>query len=292
MKSVFLLVVTNIAVMAMIAIVVKVFNLEAMLQQNGLNLGAIFLISAIFGFSGSFISLLMSKTMAKHSMGVEIISKPQNETEAWLYNTVKSMSEKQGHQMPEVGIFQSEAANAFATGASRDNALVAVSTGLLQIMNKDEVEAVIGHEMAHINNGDMVTSTLLQGVMNTFVFFFARIVAQILSQGRDGRSSGASYFMISMLMQIVLGVLASMVVMWFSRYREYKADQGGAALTSRHSMAGALRALKRVQDANRPTALPDQLAAFGITAFGGLLATHPPLEKRIAALESRSGVIQ
>lgn len=292
MKAVFLLVTTNIAVMAMIGIVVKVLGLEPALQASGLNLISLFIISALFGFGGSFVSLFMSKMMAKRSMRVQTIEQPRNETEAWIYNTVQRMSGELGIKMPEVGIFHNDAPNAFATGASKNNSLVAVSTGLLQIMSRDEVEAVIGHEMAHVNNGDMVTSTLLQGVLNTFVFFFARIVAQIMSQNRDGQSSAGSYFMISMVMQLVLGALASIVVMWFSRYREYHADAGGAALTSNQSMANALRALKRLQDGGAQMALPDQMAAFGITAFGGLFATHPPLEKRIAALENNRNVIR
>lgn len=292
MKAVFLLVTTNIAVMAMIGIVVKVLGLEPALQASGLNLMSLFIISALFGFGGAFVSLFMSKMMAKRSMGVQIIEQPRNETEAWIYNTVQRMSGELGITMPEVGIFHNDAPNAFATGASKNNSLVAVSTGLLHIMSRDEVEAVIGHEMAHVNNGDMVTSTLLQGVLNTFVFFFARIVAQIMSQNRDGQSSAGSYFMISMVMQLVLGALASIVVMWFSRYREYHADAGGAALTSNQSMANALRALKRLQDGGAQMALPDQMAAFGVTAFGGLFATHPPLEKRIAALENNRNVIR
>lgn len=286
MKAIFLLVTTNVAVMAVIGIVVKVLGLEPMLTANGLNLTSLFIMSAIFGFSGSFISLFMSKSMAKRSMGVQIITQPQNETEAWIYNTVERMAGELNIKMPEVGIFYNDAPNAFATGASKNSSLVAVSSGLLQIMRRDEVEAVIGHEMAHVNNGDMVTSTLLQGVLNTFVFFFARIIAQVLSSNRDGQRSSASYFMISMLMQVVLGFLASLIVMWFSRYREYHADSGGAALTSNRSMANALRALKRMKDGGVDSALPDQMAAFGITALGGLLATHPPLEKRIAALEA------
>lgn len=291
MKAIFLLVTTNIAVMAMIGIVVKVLGLEPVLAQNGLNLTSLFVFSAVMGFAGSFISLFMSKFMAKRSMGVQVIEHPQNETEQWIYRTVERMSGELGIKMPEVGIFYNDAPNAFATGASKNNSLVAVSSGLLQIMSRDEVEAVIGHEMAHVNNGDMITSTLLQGVMNTFVYFFARIVAQVLSSNRNGQSSAGSYFMISMVMQMVLGVLASMVVMWFSRHREFHADRGGAALTSNQSMANALRALKRLQDGGAQLALPDQMAAFGITAFGGLFSTHPPLEKRIAALETQSGVI-
>ncbi|PIE42549.1 MAG: protease HtpX [Gammaproteobacteria bacterium] len=288
MKAISLLITTNIAIMAMMAIIVKLLGLEPVLAENGLNLISLFILSAVMGFAGSFISLLMSKTMAKRSMGVQVIEQPQNQTEAWIYNTVERMSAELGIKMPEVGIFHNDAPNAFATGASKNNSLVAVSTGLLQIMSRDEVEAVIGHEMSHVNNGDMVTSTLLQGVLNTFVYFFARIIAQVMSSNsRDGQSSAASYFMISMLMQVVLGVLASMVVMWFSRHREYHADRGGATLTSTRSMANALRALKRLQEGGAQMALPDQMAAFGITAFGGLFATHPPLAKRIAALEAR-----
>lgn len=291
MKATFLLVVTNLAIMAMIGVIVKLLGLEPALQANGLNLGSLFVVSALMGFAGSFISLFMSKSMAKRAMGVEVIEQPQNETEAWIYRTVENMSNELGIKMPEVGIFHNDAPNAFATGASKNNSLVAVSTGLLNVMSRDEVEAVIGHEMAHVNNGDMVTSTLLQGVLNTFVYFFARIIAQVVSSNREGGSSSGSYFMVSMLMQMVLGVLASMIVMWFSRFREYKADNGGAALTSNQSMANALRALKRVQDANMPTALPDKMAAFGITAFGGMFSTHPPLEKRIEALENQKNVI-
>lgn len=217
-------------------------------------------------------------------MGVQVIEHPNNETEAWIYQTVERMSNDLGINMPEVGIFYSDVPNAFATGASKNNSLVAVSSGLLKIMSPDEVEAVIGHEMAHINNGDMVTSTLLQGTMNTFVFFFARIIAQLISRGNDGRSSATSYFLVSMLMQTVLGVLATLVVKWFSRHREFHADRGGAELTSTDSMANALYALKLMKNGGAKTALPDQMAAFGITAFHGLFATHPPLEKRIAAL--------
>lgn len=284
MKAISLLVVTNLAVMTMIAIIVKLLGLESVLQQNGLNLPSLFILSAIMGFTGSFISLFMSKTMAKRSMGVQVIEHPNNETEAWIYQTVERMSNDLGINMPEVGIFYSDVPNAFATGASKNNSLVAVSSGLLKIMSPDEVEAVIGHEMAHINNGDMVTSTLLQGTMNTFVFFFARIIAQLISRGNDGRSSATSYFLVSMLMQTVLGVLATLVVKWFSRHREFHADRGGAELTSTDSMANALYALKLMKNGGAKTALPDQMAAFGITAFHGLFATHPPLEKRIAAL--------
>lgn len=291
MKAIFLLITTNIAVMAMIGIVVQILGLEPVLQANGLNLTSLFIVSALMGFAGSFISLFMSKGMAKRSMGVNVITQPQNATEQWIYQTVERMSVELGITMPEVGIFHNDAPNAFATGANKNSSLVAVSTGLLNVMSRDEVEAVIGHEMAHVNNGDMVTSTLLQGVLNTFVYFFARIIAQVMSSNREGQSSAGSYFMISMLMQVVLGVLASMVVMWFSRHREFHADKGGAKLTSTKSMANALRALKRVQEANQPTALPGEMAAFGITAFGGLFSTHPPLEKRIAALEASNNVI-
>lgn len=286
MKAFGLLILTNLGIMAMIAIVVKVLELEPYLQNNNLNLVSLFIFSAIFGFMGSFISLMMSKTMAKRSMGVQIIDNPSNQTEMWLVNTVHKMAEKQGIKPPEVGIFQFDGPNAFATGASKNNSLVAVSTGLLQSMKPNEVEAVIGHEMAHVVNGDMVTSTLLQGVMNTFVYFFARIIAQVVSQNRNGGSSAGSYFMVSMLMQVVLGMLASIVVMWFSRYREFHADKGGAALTSNKDMADALRALLRFQQqSQQKNELPEQMAAFGI-AFGGLFSTHPPLEKRIAALEN------
>lgn len=285
MKAISLLVATNLAIMLMIGVVVKVLGLEPALQASGMNLYSLFAISAVFGFAGSIISLLMSKSMAKRSMGVHIIEQPSNPTEAWIFNTVKAHSEQLGIKMPEVGIFNNPAPNAFATGASKNNSLVAVSTGLLHVMTKEEVEAVIGHEMAHVNNGDMVTSTLLQGVLNTFVFFFATLIARLISRGSSGQQ-GASSFIVRMILQAVFGFFASLIVMWFSRYREFKADAGGAALTSKTDMANALRALMRVQQQGKSSALPDRMAAFGISAFGGLLSTHPPLEKRIAALES------
>ncbi len=286
MKAIFLLILTNLGIMMMIGIIVKVLGLEPALTEKGINLTSLFIMSALFGFGGSFISLFLSKFMAKRSMKVQVIESPQNETEAWLYRTVERMSDKLNITMPEVGIFHSQAPNAFATGASKNKALVAVSSGLIQVMTKEEVEAVIGHEMAHVVNGDMITSTLLQGVLNTFVFFLARIVAQVVSRSGDGNSSRGSYFMVSMAMQMVLGIFASMIVMWFSRYREFHADKGGADLTSNKNMANALRALQRIQLQGQTKKLPDQMAAFGITAFSGLFSTHPPLEKRIAALES------
>ncbi len=208
MKAFGLLVATNLGIMLMIGIVVKVLGLEVYLQQNNLNLVSLFIMSAVFGFAGSFISLMMSKTMAKRGMGVQIIDNPSNETEAWLVATVHKMADKHGIKPPEVGIFHMDGPNAFATGASKNNSLVAVSTGLLNNMKRNEVEAVIGHEMAHVVNGDMVTSTLLQGVLNTFVFFFARIIAQVVSQNSEGGSSAGTYFMVYMLMQVVLGVIA------------------------------------------------------------------------------------
>lgn len=291
MKAGFLLIITNIAVMAMIAIIVKVLGLEPLLQQNGTNIYGLFLFSAVVGFAGSFISLLMSKSMAKRGMGVQVIDTPSNEVEAWIKRTVERMAGELGIKTPECGIFDNPSPNAFATGASKNNSLVAVSTGLLQTMSKEEVEAVIGHEMAHVNNGDMITSTLLQGLMNTFVFFFARIIAQAISRGGDGRSSSGMYFIVSMVMQVLLGFLASIVVKGHSRWREYHADAGGAALTSKKDMADALRALQRMKNGGATQPLPDQMAAFGITNFinfGGLFSTHPPLEKRIEALEQSS----
>lgn len=286
---------TNAAVLVLISIVFNVLGLGQLLAQQGvdLNLNSLLAFSAVMGMSGSFISLLMSKWMAKQSMGVFVIERPSNSTESWLVDTVARQARQLGLGMPEVGIFESPEPNAFATGASKNSSLVAVSTGLLQNMNPDEVEAVLGHEMSHVANGDMVTMGLLQGVVNTFVYFFATVaghlVDRVLFRSDDDRGGyGPAYYITQMIAQIVLSILATMVVMWFSRWREFRADAGGASLAGRGKMVDALRALQRAQE---PHDLPGQLAAFGIGGGGGggmsrLFMSHPPLEERIAALQN------
>jgi len=290
MKRIFLLVFTNIAVMAVLALAIQVFGLDRALAQQGMNITGLLIISAIFGFGGAFISLLISKWMAKRAMGVKVITEPANETERWLVNVVTQQAQAAGIGMPEVGIFDSPDPNAFATGANKNSALVAVSTGLLRNMRREEVEAVLGHEVSHVANGDMVTLTLIQGVMNTFVFFLARIIGGIVDKVilKNERGNGIGYFATVIVAQIVLGFLAGMVVAWFSRQREFRADAGGAHLAGTNSMIGALEALKRV---HTPTALPEQMKAFGIndakpTGLQRLLMSHPPLDERIAALNS------
>jgi heat shock protein HtpX len=290
MKRIFLFVLTNIAVMAVLSIVVQVFGLDRALARQGMDLTGLLIISAVFGFGGAFISLLISKWMAKRSMGVRVITQPANETERWLVNTVQSQAQAAGIGMPEVGIFESPDPNAFATGANKNSALVAVSSGLLRNMRREEVEAVLGHEVSHVANGDMVTLTLIQGVMNTFVFFLARVIGGIVDKVilKNERGTGIGYFVTVMVAQVVLGFLAGMVVAWFSRHREFRADAGGARLAGTNSMIGALEALKRVHS---PTALPEKMAAFGInngqpSGFQRLLMSHPPLDERIAALNN------
>jgi heat shock protein HtpX len=288
MKRILLLILTNVAVMAVLSLVVQAFGLDRALARNGMDLTGLLIISAIFGFGGAFISLLISKWMAKRAMGVQVITQPRNETEQWLLSTVQSQARAVGIGMPEVGVFDSPDPNAFATGANKNSALVAVSTGLLNNMRRDEVEAVLGHEISHVANGDMVTLTLIQGVMNTFVFFLARIIGGIVDKVilKNERGTGIGYFVTVMAAQIVLGFLAGMVVAWFSRQREFRADAGGAHLSGTNSMISALEALKRVHS---PTALPERMAAFGIrsgdvSGFQKLLMSHPPLDERIAAL--------
>lgn len=301
MKRTLLLMATNFAVVAMLGIVWNVldsmFGVSQALREMGMpaEFGYIALMSLVMGFAGAFMSLWMSKSAAKRSMGVRVIEQPANQQERWLMNVVARQAEKVGIDMPEVGIFDTPEVNAFATGARRNSALVAVSTGLMNTMTADEAEAVMGHEIAHVANGDMVTQTLLQGVMNTFVFFFSRVIATLVNsllsrgEGNRGNSYGMVYYMVSMVAQIALGFLANLVVKWFSRYREFKADIGGADLAGRQQMIDALKALQR---GNRPHDLPGELAAFGIAGgfkggFEKLFSTHPPLEDRIAALEKQ-----
>lgn len=291
---------TNAAVLLLISILFHVFGLGQYLHQSGvpISLDNLLASSAVIGMSGSFISLMMSKWMAKQSMGVYVIEHPSNQTEQWLVETVKLQARKKGIGMPEVGMFDSPEPNAFATGMSRNNALVAVSTGLLQRMSPDEVEAVLGHEMSHVANGDMVTMGLLQGVVNTFVYFFATIAGYVvdrvlLRSGDDNRGGyGPGYYITQMVAQIVLSILATLIVMAFSRWREFRADAGGADLAGREKMVGALRSLQR---AHEHQDLPGEMAAFGIS--GGmssglqkLFMSHPPLEARIAALQANGRV--
>jgi heat shock protein HtpX len=290
MMRILLFLATNAAVLVLISIVFQLLGIEGILAENGvdLNLQALLVLSAVIGFGGSFISLALSKFMAKRAMGVQVITQPRNETERWLVETVRRQAAEAGIGMPEVGIFQSPDPNAFATGMRRNAALVAVSTGLLQNMNADEVEAVLGHEVSHVANGDMVTMGLLQGVVNTFVIFLSRVVGHVVDRVvfKTERGYGPAYFVTTIVAQIFLSVLASMIVMWFSRRREFRADAGGASLSGRHKMIGALRALQRGQQQD----LPGELAAFGIAGgMGGglkrLFLSHPPLAERIAALE-------
>lgn len=272
--------------------VFQVLGIEGILAENGvdLNLQALLVMSAVIGFGGSFISLAISKFMAKRSMGVQIIEQPGNNTEQWLVETVRRQAQQAGIGMPEVGVFQSPDPNAFATGMRRNHALVAVSSGLLQNMDAGQVEAVLGHEISHVANGDMITMGLLQGVVNTFVIFLSRIIGHVVDRVvfKTERGYGPAYFITSIVAQIFLSILASMIVMWFSRHREFRADSGGASLAGRGKMIGALQALQR---AHEPKDLPGEFAAFGISGGLGagvkkLFMSHPPLEERIAALRA------
>lgn len=289
MMRLFLFLATNAAILIVVSLIFNLLGIQGSLDAQGvrLNLQGLLLMSAIIGMTGSVISLMMSKWSAKQAMGVHVIDNPSNPTERWLIDTVRRQSQQAGIGMPEVGIFETPTPNAFATGMSRDNALVAVSTGLLNNMNEDEVEAVIGHELTHVANGDMVTMALMQGVVNTFVYFFATVIGHIVDRVvfKTERGYGPAYYIVQMVAQIALGVLASILVMWFSRRREFRADAGGATLAGREKMISALRALQHADD----EPLPAQLAAFGITGGGisRLFMSHPPLEERIAALQNR-----
>ncbi|MDT8338339.1 MAG: protease HtpX [Sulfurimonas sp.] len=285
-KRVGLFLLTNLAVIVVISIIVNIFGLNRFLNENGLDLGSLFLFSLVVGFAGSIISLLMSKQMAKRAVGAVVITNPTNQEELWLMDSVAKMSAKAGIKMPEVAIFEDMSPNAFATGAFKNEALVAVSRGLLRSMNQREVEAVLGHEIGHVANGDMVTLTLLQGVVNTFVIFFARIIGYIVDRvilkNRSDRV-GVGYMVATILAEMVLGVLAMIIVMAFSRYREYRADEAGAYLSSRDNMIAALQALARSKEEPH---LPEQIKSFGINGKGvmALFSTHPSLEDRIEKL--------
>jgi heat shock protein HtpX len=286
MKRIVLLIATNLAVVVVLSIVLRLFGLDRALAAQGIAYGPLLVYSLVVGFAGAIISLLMSKTIAKWTTGAHVIDSPGNDAEAWLVDTVRKLATGAGVGMPEVAIYEGEA-NAFATGAFRDSALVAVSTGLLQSMSHEEVEAVLGHEISHVANGDMVTLTLIQGVVNTFVVFLSRIVGSIVDRTvfRTERGTGPGYFVTVIVCQIVFGILASLIVAWFSRLREFRADAGSARLLGPQPMIHALRRLGGLE----PGALPQAMQAFGIVGGGSglmaLFASHPPIEERIAALE-------
>ena len=291
MKRIFLFLATNMAIMLVLSLSASLLGVNRFLTSNGLNLGMLLAFAALMGFGGSFISLLISKPIAKWSTGARVITQPSNSTEQWLLNTVAAQAQKAGIGMPEVAIYEGEP-NAFATGATRNSSLVAVSTGLLQSMNQDEVEAVLAHEVAHIANGDMVTLTLIQGVVNTFVIFLARIVGYFVDsmlRKNDEESSGPGigYMVTVIVCEIVFGILASIIVAWFSRQREFRADRGAATIMGREQpMIAALRRLGGIAEGE----LPKNMSAFGISGRGGAMAlfsSHPPIEERIAALQSR-----
>jgi heat shock protein HtpX len=288
MKRMILLLATNFAVLLLLGVVASVFGLDDWLTAEGLNLTSLLVISALFGFGGAFISLLLSKTIAKWSTGARPIDGSEGSTQYWLVDTVKRLSQKAGIGMPEVAYYEGPA-NAFATGAFRDSSLVAVSTGLLDSMSKEEVEAVLGHEIAHVANGDMVTLTLIQGVLNTFVFFLSRVVGYVVDRVllKNERGGGLGFFAAVMISQVVFGLLASVIVAWFSRQREFRADRGSADLLgSPQPMIAALSRLGTIQSGG----LPEAVKAFGISPSGGLaglMATHPPIEARIAALQGK-----
>lgn len=287
MLRVLLFAATNIAIMAVLYVVLTLLGLD-----RGSS-GGFLVMALLFGFGGSIISLFLSKWIAKRSMGVRVIEQPSTPFERWYMETVARQAQAAGIRMPEVGIFESPDPNAFATGWNRNDALVAISTGLLEAMSRDEVEAVVGHEVSHVANGDMVTLALIQGVLNTFVIVLSRVIGSVVDgmlRGQNSESSGPGigYFVVSMIAQVLLSFLATMVVMWFSRYREFRADAGGARLAGRESMISALRALQRQHE---PQDLPaGEMAAFGISGkIGNLFSSHPPLEERIAALQQARG---
>ena len=291
MKRILLFVLTNLAVMVVLGVVASLLGVNRFLTANGLNLTSLLGFSLIMGFGGAIISLLMSKPMAKWSTGAQVINQPQSADEQWIVDTVRRLSDKAGIAMPEVAIYEGEP-NAFATGAFRDSALVAVSTGLLQGMTREEVEAVLGHEIAHVANGDMVTLTLIQGVLNTFVVFLSRVIGYAVDTAlrrndEENSGPGMGYYITSLVLDILLGFLASMIVAWFSRQREFRADSGSSQLMgSRQPMIHALSRLGQMQAG----ALPSSVAAMGITGdLGKLFASHPPLEERIAALQAAQG---
>jgi heat shock protein HtpX len=298
MKRVFLFLATNVAILLVLSIALQVLGIERILDQQGvdLDLRALLIFSAVLGMGGSFISMAMSKWSAKRMTGAQVIEQPSNESEAWLLATVSRQAQAAGIQMPEVAVYDAPELNAFATGMRRNAALVAVSTGLLRNMRRDEVEAVLGHEISHVANGDMVTLGLIQGVVNTFVIFLSRVIGHVVDRVvfKTERGHGPAFLITTIVAQVLLGILASAIVMWFSRWREFRADAGGAQLAGREKM---IAALQRLQTASGQAPLPDQLAAFGIS--GGmaqglkrLFLSHPPLQERIAALQADATVVR
>ena len=294
MKRIFLFLATNLAILVVLSITLRLLGVESLLDEQGVGLDyrSLLIFAAVFGMGGSFISLAMSKWTAKRFTGARVIERPARETERWLLDTVRRLARQAGIGMPEVAVYEAPDMNAFATGMRRDNALVAVSTGLLQAMNRDEAEAVLAHEISHVANGDMVTLALIQGVINTFVIFLSRVIGHLVDRlvFKTERGHGPAFWITAIIAEIVLAVLASIIVMWFSRQREFRADAGGARLAGREKMIAALERLK--QSVDQPH-LPDQLAAFGISGGIGhgikrLFMSHPPLDERIAALRATS----
>jgi heat shock protein HtpX len=291
MKRILLFLATNLAIVFVLSITMRLLGVEPYLNANGLNLGSLLVFAAVMGFGGSLISLAISKWSAKKAMGVHVIEAPANSTEFWLVETIRKHSEKAGIKMPEVGVYESPDVNAFATGMSKNSSLIAVSTGLLQQMTRQEAEAVLGHEVAHAANGDMVTLALIQGVVNTFVMFLSRVIGHLVDRVvfKTERGQGPAFYVTMIVAELVLGILASIIVMYFSRQREFRADVGGASLAGRQNMIAALERLNSLH----PQPLPEKMAAFGIAGgVGGglkrLFMTHPPLEERIAALRSQA----
>ncbi len=286
MKRILYFLATNLAIVFVLSITMRILGVEPYLNANGLDLSNLLVFSAIMGFGGAFISLAISKWTAKRMSGAVVIEEPRTATEIWLVKTVRAQADAVGIKMPEVAIFDTPEVNAFATGMTKNSSLVAVSSGLLNAMTKDEAEAVLAHEISHIANGDMVTLTLIQGVVNTFVMFLSRVIGYVVDKVvfKTERGTGPAFFITMMIAQFILGILASMIVMWFSRQREFRADAGAAKLSSKNKM---IAALQRLQAQHEPSALPEQMAAFGISGKGGLsklFASHPGLDERIAAL--------
>ena len=289
MKRILLFLATNFAILIVASVTLRLLGVEPWLNENGIDFTSLLIFGAVIGFGGAFVSLALSRWMAKRAMGVQLIDQPRNEHEAWLLETVRRLAQQAGIGMPEVGWFESPAPNAFATGARRDKSLVAVSTGLMERMSRAEVEAVLGHEVSHVANGDMVTLTLIQGVVNTFVFVVSRLVGSVVDRVvfRNENGHGPAFWITTIVAELVLAFLATMVVMWFSRQREFRADHGGASLAGRQKMISALQALGRAHTES----LPDKMAAFGISGrrgegFRRLFSSHPPIEERVAALQA------